>query len=1080
MQVSTTRAVLLGMAFALMGAADLAAADWPMWRYDAARSAASPHPLPTNLTLLWSRKLPPVQPAWPLEPEQRLNFDASYEPVVLGKLLFLASPNDGSVTAYETETGAERWKFFTQGPVRCAPACWSNRVYVGSDDGWLYCLEAETGREVWKVRGAPAERPERWQIGNGHLVSFWPVRGGPVVAEGVVYFAAGIWPIFGVFVHAVDAQTGRVKWSNDKLHYLTNVRCEHTDLWETGLSPQGYLALSGRRLVVACGRAMPAGLDADTGELINYDRGWRRGDSRVAVHGEYIFVGRSGLLRLQDFYEFGSRFPMAAALQEYKLIRGCDAYSAFDGGIAYGQEQGQLHAHDVTRVNVYERECPIWDTKVRALTFEPALVWQQRLAETGTPRGVVIKAGGSLITGVGRKIVAVDAARTPPCVVWETQLVETPASLIAGDGKLFVATVPGGLYCFGSGVTPVSAAATSGETAGPVQSGGTEGDAGARQAAEIVAVSGVSTGYCLVLGLTDGALVQGLIRQTALRVIAVDGDAAKIDALRRNLAARGLLGLRVELFVGPPAGFLCPPYLASLMVSECPAEAGLLDADVPARLFEVLRPYGGALVLQLPADHREVFVREWRKTGQTNAVVRQQGEWSLLVREGPLAGAAAWSHVGADAANTFCSRDERVRGPLGFLWYGDIVGHPGAGSAFEVAGGRVFTLRQHSRSAGLFAYDAYTGLPLWQASISNATRRADMAAMDDGLYVALSGGRGVVCDPANGAVQRTFAFGTNGAAVTKGIRVDGELILVAATDVDNSALQDLWADSFWDFTTLICVERQTGRERWRRTARGRFNTRALAVGAGMVFCAESLPVAELPKAVGTNAVPREVESTVLALEGMSGAVKWQRTFRYDSTRRWTPEELSRGGAGSHVIRAGYADDWLAYAPEARVVVCGRFLQGNGMEAATGCVLWEGGEVRGAAPLIVRGRSLVTSNGDIHDVVTGARTGQYPEFVHRSGCNYALGSAHLFLQRDSSAFYYDFTLGEGRHLRNIRSGCFNNLIAADGLLNVPSTAGCRCNLAGETSYALVHMPEVAEWSGARPLVLNPRPMRAKQP
>jgi outer membrane protein assembly factor BamB len=49
---------------------------------------------------------------------------------------------------------------------------------------------------------------ERKLLGNGRLISTWPVRGGPVVADGRVYFAAGVWPFEGVFVYALDAETG--------------------------------------------------------------------------------------------------------------------------------------------------------------------------------------------------------------------------------------------------------------------------------------------------------------------------------------------------------------------------------------------------------------------------------------------------------------------------------------------------------------------------------------------------------------------------------------------------------------------------------------------------------------------------------------------------------------------------------------------------------------------------------------------------------------------------------------------------------------------------------------------------------
>ncbi len=98
---------LVLMTLGLFLAADARGADWPQYRYDAGRSAASLEQLPATLDLQWVRHLPAPRPAFP--DEVRLRFDASYEPVVMGKLMFLASPNDGSVTAYHTETGEEKW-----------------------------------------------------------------------------------------------------------------------------------------------------------------------------------------------------------------------------------------------------------------------------------------------------------------------------------------------------------------------------------------------------------------------------------------------------------------------------------------------------------------------------------------------------------------------------------------------------------------------------------------------------------------------------------------------------------------------------------------------------------------------------------------------------------------------------------------------------------------------------------------------------------------------------------------------------------------------------------------------------------
>src|SRR5262245_22322895 len=93
------------------------ASDWPAWRYDAARTASSPQRLPVGLYPQWSRKLPPPRGAWPDQPAMQLD----------------------TVTAYDTDTGKELWRFHTDGPIRYAPAGWEGRVYFTSDDGYLYC-----------------------------------------------------------------------------------------------------------------------------------------------------------------------------------------------------------------------------------------------------------------------------------------------------------------------------------------------------------------------------------------------------------------------------------------------------------------------------------------------------------------------------------------------------------------------------------------------------------------------------------------------------------------------------------------------------------------------------------------------------------------------------------------------------------------------------------------------------------------------------------------------------------------------------------------------------------------------------
>src|SRR5207244_5017764 len=62
--------------------------------------------------------------------------------------------------------------------------------YVGSGDGWIYCLEAATGKTQWRFRAAPVERT---MPVYGSLSSTWPVGSGVLVEGGVAFAAAGIF-----------------------------------------------------------------------------------------------------------------------------------------------------------------------------------------------------------------------------------------------------------------------------------------------------------------------------------------------------------------------------------------------------------------------------------------------------------------------------------------------------------------------------------------------------------------------------------------------------------------------------------------------------------------------------------------------------------------------------------------------------------------------------------------------------------------------------------------------------------------------------------------------------------------------
>ena len=132
---SMTRPRLACTALALWGAfATISvshASDWPMWRGDAARSRDLPPAASAATELQWSRNLGSPAPAWPAS-QNKLRFDDSYEPVASGKRVFVPSMIHDSMTAYDTRTGTELWRFVTGGPVRFAGVAFGESVCFGS------------------------------------------------------------------------------------------------------------------------------------------------------------------------------------------------------------------------------------------------------------------------------------------------------------------------------------------------------------------------------------------------------------------------------------------------------------------------------------------------------------------------------------------------------------------------------------------------------------------------------------------------------------------------------------------------------------------------------------------------------------------------------------------------------------------------------------------------------------------------------------------------------------------------------------------------------------------------------------
>ena len=101
-----------------------------------------------------------------------------------------------------------RWTFTANGRIDTPPTIHRGLCLFGTRSGWVYCLRADDGRLVWRLRAAPLD--ERI-VAYGQIESPWPVPGSVLVVDDVAYFAAGRQPLAdgGILVFAVEPADGQ-------------------------------------------------------------------------------------------------------------------------------------------------------------------------------------------------------------------------------------------------------------------------------------------------------------------------------------------------------------------------------------------------------------------------------------------------------------------------------------------------------------------------------------------------------------------------------------------------------------------------------------------------------------------------------------------------------------------------------------------------------------------------------------------------------------------------------------------------------------------------------------------------------
>jgi outer membrane protein assembly factor BamB len=229
-----------------------------------------------------------------------------------------AGAEDGRLHALDAVTGKERWAFKAGGPIRTRAVRAGGRLYFQADDGIVYAVDAATGAERWRTRlvetpivrlppSDPSSRFDRFGsdvtvvadrlfVGthDGRVVCLDAAEGRPVwhyssgdsvlaapaVDGGRVYFGS-----YDGNVYSLDASTGALLWKRD-----------------TGKPVVSTPAIAGDRVVIGSRSYDLFGLDAKTGEVA-----WKRYlwfswvESSPVVWDGIAYVGSSDAAALYAF-----------------------------------------------------------------------------------------------------------------------------------------------------------------------------------------------------------------------------------------------------------------------------------------------------------------------------------------------------------------------------------------------------------------------------------------------------------------------------------------------------------------------------------------------------------------------------------------------------------------------------------------------------------------------------------------------------------------------------------------------------------------------------------------------------------
>lgn len=583
-------------------------------------------------------------------------------------------------------------------------------------------------------------------------------------------------------------------------------------------------------------------------------------------------------------------------------------------------------------------------------------------------------------------------------------------------------------------------------------------------AADMLKQAGTTRGFALVIGAGSGQLIYEMLKQSDMKIVVVEEDAARVQEIRRKFDEIGLYGGRVT--VHEQTGLELPfgPYFANLITSEAAVENEALPT-YSEEMFRVLRPAGGAVYMgHLEAtgsvEETDQALKKWGShfsTVEGKHELRQVVGNFMVYKRGKLPGSGEWTHQYGLPDNSSCSKDDRIAGAMSVLWWGRPGSRPmpdrgGRSPAPVSANGRMYV--QGDRT--LFGMDAYNGTILWVKQVPTMRRAniprdgSNMVATDDKLYVAVEGyclvfdgqtGERLQALPVKSAVENVPHHWGYLAVVNEG------MLLATSTKRgsqylgdDGEWFEDFEAEAVARVTSgnLYASDRQTGELKW-SYQNGVIINSTITADDRNVYFVES----RNPEALKSNSSrllePVQKDQHLVAVDLGTGEVKWEKPYDFSKCEYMT--YMSFTNDTLLITGTDRNKKFHTYAFDSR----------NGYEiwnnSADSNKKHHSGQL--SHPVLIDEK--IYHNKQTVDLRTGNILKQDEFDWH--GCGVMSASNNILFRRFEYHGMLDLETNERTEFLGVRSGCWLSLIPTGGILLAPeSGSGCFCTHALQTSIA----------------------------